>query len=424
MRHLSLMVLLLFLSLLFIQYRLQEEHDIKQRSSEREFKLLSSLIHNDLQTGNYQHINSLITEWGENNDDIREMELTSSNGYLFNKFSRAASTNNPISFTTTINYSYRGEANFRLTKDFHDVKQRQKDLVWQIGSAYFMISILLISLTYALINYLKKSDALSLEIKRRQEAEAALQKQYDQLEESVASRTAELASINRELETFSYSVSHDLRAPLRAIDGFSMALLEEYNDKLDSTGRDYLKRVRNGAQKMGLLIDDLLKLSRVTRSELKLKQVNLSRLATTVVEELRQSEPERNVQITIAPELWAYGDATLLHILLTNLLGNAWKFTRFKKDATIEFGVRSELEGKPFFICDNGAGFDMKYSAKLFTAFQRLHSLEEFEGTGIGLATVQRIIAKHGGNIRVEAAIDQGATFYFTLCSSNRGQKM
>lgn len=224
-----------------------------------------------------------------------------------------------------------------------------------------------------------------------------------------------LEAANKELEAFSYSVSHDLRAPLRAIDGFGQALLEDYAGRLDAEGRNYLERVRAGAQRMGTLIDDLLKLSRVTRAELNLEEVNLSVLAQEIAEGLRWREPQRQVEFDISPGLRARADARLLRIALENLLGNAWKFTGRRAEARIEFGA-TVRDGRPaYFVRDNGAGFDMAYAGKLFGAFQRLHGTTEFPGTGIGLATVQRVIHKHGGLVWAEGAVDQGATFYFTL---------
>ncbi len=235
------------------------------------------------------------------------------------------------------------------------------------------------------------------------------------LEKRVEERTAQLEATNKELEAFSYSVSHDLRAPLRSIDGFSQALLEDYADVLDSDGKKYLERLRNNSRQMAGLIDDLLALSRLTRAEMKRAPVNLSATAQSVADELRQRDPQREVTVDIADNLKTEGDERLLHIALENLLGNAWKFTSKVSDAHIEVG-REMQEGKPvFFVRDNGAGFDMAYSDKLFGAFQRLHGVSEFEGTGIGLATVQRVIRRHGGRIWAEGAVGKGATFYFTL---------
>jgi X-X-X-Leu-X-X-Gly heptad repeat protein len=230
------------------------------------------------------------------------------------------------------------------------------------------------------------------------------------LQSQAAAETA-----NRELESFSYSVAHDLRAPLRGIDGFSQALLEDYADKVDEEGRGYLNHLRESAQQMGRLIDDLLGLSRVTRAELRRSPVDLSALARSVAVELARAEPERKVAMVIADGVVAEGDAPLLRIALENLLGNAWKFTGKRATARIEVGTMSVDGGMAYFVRDNGAGFDPAYEAKLFGVFQRLHSTHEFDGTGIGLATVKRIVSRHSGRIWATGSVDRGATFYFTL---------
>ncbi len=225
----------------------------------------------------------------------------------------------------------------------------------------------------------------------------------------------ELEQANKELEAFSYSVSHDLRAPLRSIDGFSQALLEDYGDSFDETGKDYLHRVRAASQHMAQLIDDLLKLSRVNRAEMRYESVDLSDMIKAIAKELRDKEPERIAEFIIAEGVMVQGDASLLRVALENLLNNAWKFTGKHPLATIEFGV-SQREGQPvYFVRDDGAGFDMAYVDRLFVPFQRLHTSAEFEGTGIGLATVQRIIHRHSGSIWAKGEVEKGATFYFTL---------
>ncbi len=253
------------------------------------------------------------------------------------------------------------------------------------------------------------------DIDDQKQAEAEIWRLNAHLEQRVVERTVQLEAANRELEAFSYSVSHDLRAPLRSIDGFSQALLEDYAEKLSTSGTDYLQRVRAASQRMGQLIDDLLKLSRMTRIEMRRETVVLSALAQTIVAQLQQTQPERRVKVMIAEGLVANGDARLLQVVLENLLGNAWKFTQKRLDATIEFGTLQQDGQAVFFVCDNGAGFDMAYADKLFGAFQRLHTITEFEGTGIGLATVARIIRRHGGQVWALGAVGQGATFYFTL---------
>jgi PAS domain S-box-containing protein len=233
-----------------------------------------------------------------------------------------------------------------------------------------------------------------------------------ELERRVAQRTAQLELANKELESFSYSVSHDLRAPLRAIDGFSLALVEDYAERLDERANGYITRVRKAAQRMADLIDALLRLAKVARAPMTMVPVDLSALAVRIASELHESDPQRHVEIEVAPGLRALGEPNLLLAVLQNLMGNAWKFTRARADARIEVGQADDGE---FFVRDNGAGFDMAYVSKLFGAFQRLHSADDYEGTGIGLATVARIVHRHGGEIRAEGAVGAGARFGFTL---------
>jgi PAS domain S-box-containing protein len=234
-------------------------------------------------------------------------------------------------------------------------------------------------------------------------------------EELLRLQYAQLETANKELDAFSYSVSHDLRAPLRGIDGFSQALLEDYGDKLDAPGQDYLQRVRTAAQRMSALIDDLLNLSRVTRSEIRREKLDLSAVVRSIADELQRGTPTRNVTFVITDGLTVNGDSRLLRVAIENLLGNAWKYTSGHPCARIEFGL-DQSNGQPaYFIRDDGAGFDPRYSDRLFGAFQRLHALTEFPGTGIGLATVQRIIRRHGGEIWADGAVEKGATFHFTL---------
>lgn len=253
---------------------------------------------------------------------------------------------------------------------------------------------------------------LQAEVIERKQAQQAVQGLNQELQKTII----ELEVVNKELEAFSYSVSHDLRAPLRSIDGFSQALLEDYPDNLDLTGQDYLRRIRLATQRMGQLIDDLLKLSRVTRSEMHIESVNLSYLANKICTELQRNEPERQIELKIHTDLVAKGDIRLLQVLLDNLLNNAWKFTSKGTKAEIEFGEMSPKSDIPvYFVRDNGAGFEMTYANKLFAPFQRLHHMNEFPGNGIGLATVQRVVHRHGGRVWAEGTVEQGATFYFTL---------
>ncbi len=235
------------------------------------------------------------------------------------------------------------------------------------------------------------------------------------VEEALKQRTLELEASNKELESFSYTVSHDLRAPLRTLDGFSQAVLEDYSDKLDEEGKKWLQGIRGASQRMAQLIDDILGLSRVVRAELHMQNISLSEIARSVAAELQAAQPERRVEFRIADGLEAHGDPNLLRVALTNLLGNAFKFTARCPQAVIEFSSIERDGLLYYFVRDNGAGFDMAYADKLFRAFQRLHAASEFPGTGIGLATVQRIIQRHGGSIRAEGKPGQGAAFYFSL---------
>ncbi len=267
--------------------------------------------------------------------------------------------------------------------------------------------------TTGLHREMSKSRALEASLR---EANIKLSGLIGELDQRVRARTAELETANKELEAFSYSVSHDLRSPLRAIDGFSQALLEDYADKLDEQAGDYLNRVRAASQRMDQLINDLLKLSRVIRAPLNNITVDLTALAHEISEEIKGREPQRQVVFTITPQLNARGDLQLLHIVLDNLLNNAWKFTSKTTQAHIQFGAYTDKKGqRVFFVRDNGAGFDMAYVDKLFGAFQRLHSPADFPGSGVGLATVARIIRRHGGQVWGEGKPGAGASFYFTL---------
>lgn len=253
-----------------------------------------------------------------------------------------------------------------------------------------------------------------------QQRDRALQRAHDQLEQRVSDRTRDLVSANQELEAFSYSVSHDLRGPLDAIIGFSYVLMSGYASKLDANGQDSIKSIRTAARRMSELIDDLLNLSRVTTSAMNREKVDLSEFARSIMDDLCRTAPDRPLEFVAAPRAEAYADARLIKIVIDNLLRNAWKYTSHHERARIEFGQQNKNGRTVFFVKDDGSGFDPRSADRLFQPFQRLHTTAEFPGNGIGLATVRRIVQRHGGEVWAEAAVEKGATFYFTL-ESRRG---
>lgn len=256
-----------------------------------------------------------------------------------------------------------------------------------------------------------------IDITERKHIEEELHQYRDHLENLVAERTYELTQLNQELESFSYSVSHDLRAPLRSIDGFSFAVLEDYGDKLDETGMHYLNRIRQGSQMMAQLIDDILELSRVSRGEVKRVQVDLSSMVEEIMNTLLHADQDRKVVVDVMPGVTCNADEGLTRIALNNLVSNAWKYSQDNPQTRIQFGMEDRNSSRVFYVRDNGVGFDMRYVGKLFKPFQRLHGDDQFEGTGIGLATVARVISRHKGKVWAESEIGKGSTFYFTIPS-------
>lgn len=288
------------------------------------------------------------------------------------------------------------------------LKKREASVALRYGKAEFTLLFGAVScagLLFIAFGMLRR------EIEVRQSAEVHVQRLNGELEKNLR----DLRALNKDLDAFNYSVSHDLRTPLRALDGYSRELQLNLGDRLDPASRNDLTRIRAAATRMGQLIDDLLNLSRLTRAEIRKEDVNLTVLAEGVIQELQSAHPGRRVDISLAPDIRVHGDRKLLTIVLTNLLSNAWKFTENRPLARIEMGVHDQNGTRTVFVKDNGAGFDMAYAGKLFGPFQRLHNADEFPGNGIGLSTVQRIIHRHGGTLRAEGKVDEGASFYFSI---------
>lgn len=288
-------------------------------------------------------------------------------------------------------------ASLNILADFSDEKERLADL------------------QKAILNILEDFDVEKNKVEQANRGMTREIAERMKTEEALRQAKTEADAANRELEAFSYSVAHDLRAPLRSMDGFSKALLEDYAEQVGEEGRTYLGYVRDAAQQMAQLIDDLLGLSRVSRGELQRERIDLAAIARSVLVRLQASQPDRSVELVISEELTTSGDPRLVRIVIENLLGNAWKFTSKSPQARIELGHLPEVGRSIYFVRDNGAGFEMAYVEKLFGVFQRLHAASDFEGTGIGLVTVQRIIHRHSGRVWAEGQVDRGATFYFTL---------
>lgn len=360
----------------------------------------------------YASVERLVHNWAKGHRDIIAVDATTPNGFVLATFKRDGDWQAPIRLSTDITFD--GDRllilaatmdHSRITKDFTT-----------IFYLYSSVAIVFIFFLGSMLWWTLKRTAIipfENEIKK-----------HLQTEQTLLQRTAELETANQELHAFSYSVSHDLRTPLRGIDGFSHALEKDYGDKLDETAKSYLARVRTATQHMGQIIDGLLFLSQVTRQELKKESVDLSQMAKDISHELQANDPDRQHEFVIAPHILAHGDFGLLKVVMINLLGNAWKYTSKHPKAIIEFGLINQDGEAIYYVRDDGAGFDMRYVHKLFSAFQRLHAPSEFPGTGIGLATVGRIIRRHGGRIWAEAEIEKGAAFYFTLAKYGEASKV
>lgn len=399
---LSAVIIAAAITVLSLQYQQTLSHE--KKGFHTEMTLLGELATEALLRSDYATVDSLIQRWVNKHESITEIRAVMPNGFVLAEIHKKRPVHTPIQINQPVIYNGRTLMTLHATSDFSAMRAGYVSIIINTTLATLLITLVLGWLLWSTI----KRTAL-----------APLQAQIlngEQQELELTQRTIELEAALKELETFSYSVSHDLRAPLRAIDGFSRVVLEDHGEQLNDEGRGYLQRVVAAAHRMGGLIDDLLTLSRVSRRELVITEVNLSALANDIVAELQEEFPQRQVKIEIAPGLTARGDAQLLRVVLDNLLGNAWKYTGKKPAAHIEFACTLQGNNPPLFcVRDNGVGFDMQYADKLFQPFQRLHAPEEFSGSGIGLATVARIIARHGGRIWAEGQPGLGTIVCFTL---------
>lgn len=375
------------------------------RDLDNDLFALAELAADSLLRSDYASVQRMLGHWADNHPAVRLIKATTPNGFELAHFERTSSSSTAVTRRKEVAVEGRLLATFEVTQDAAGSGGRIILLSYQ----FFAASVLFVSLLGWLLWLTLQRTALhplAHEIARRERTEVELRR-----------RSRELEMANRELDAFCYSISHDLRAPLRAIDGFSQVVLEDYGSTLDAEGQKHLQRVCAATQRLGGLIDDLLRLSRYALQALVPQDVDLSSFAQQFAEQRCAAEPSRQVLFDITPNLRVQGDPQLLRVVIHNLLDNAWKFSSGKTPAHIEFGMLTQPDQQVFFVRDNGVGFDMKYAEKLFGAFQRMHKQTEFPGSGIGLALVQRILTRHGGDIRAEAIPGQGAVFYFTLKS-------
>ena len=368
-----------------------------------EIALLGELAVEPLLRSDYAGAERLIKAWIRRHDDLIRIAAVMPNGFVLTEFHKDRAAQGAIQVDQEVAFEGR---RLMMLRAVADPSSHQVGVLFVVFKASAVAIVMVLLLGWVLWITLQRTAIRPLEAQIRQR---------EAREQELRRRTSELEAAIQEIESFSYSVSHDLRAPLRAIDGFSRVLLEDHAAQLDTEARAALERVLAAVRRMGKLIDDLLELARVGRSRMEHGTVDLSALAVEAVEHLRAAVPSRDVQVDITPGLQVTGDERLLRQLVQNLLGNAWKYTGKTAAARIEFGRRIENGEAIYFVRDNGAGFDIQYVHKLFRPFQRLHAADEFEGTGVGLATVARIVHRHGGRVWAEAEVGRGACFFFTL---------
>jgi signal transduction histidine kinase len=385
---------------------MQRQHLLGEAQQEvrNEMALLGELAMDALLRSDYAAVQRLIKTWLDRHDYLTRITAVMPNGFVLAEYSKAQMPREPLKVHEEIKFNGQVVMTLQSVSDFSLRESGFAAIVYRASLAAITLILLL---GWMLWWTLQRTaiQPLEAEIRAREAKEVQLRQRTRELEVSI-----------HELESFSYSVSHDLRAPLRAIDGFSHALMEDYEHRLDATAMGYIDRIRAAAQRMGLLIDELLALARMARQDMNIVDVDLSVMVRDVLAHLAQTDPHPHpVEIEIEDAVHARADAVLIGIALENLLGNAWKFTTKTAAARIGFHTLQQHGETVYVVQDNGAGFDMRYVDKLFRPFQRLHAANEFAGSGIGLATVQRIVARHGGRVWAEGQPGQGASFYFTL---------
>lgn len=394
-------VVLADISVLILQRKNLRENT--QEELQTEIILLGELATNALLSSKYDEVDALIHRWAGRKSHVVQIMATMPNGFALSNVSKSQNISDVLHVKQDVYYANQHLITLEAVADYSVAELRFTHIV--VVVAVVTVSVVLL-LGWLLWITLQRTAIKPLE----NQIHARELKERELLD-----RTTALEFSINELESFSYSVSHDLRGPLRAIDGYSRILMEDFAATLNEEARHNLNRICDGVQRMGLLIDDLLELSRVGRSEMQLSDIDMSALVLSLVEGCRKANPDRVVTVVVQPDVHCRADARLIKLALQNLLENAWKYSRKNPEAKIEFGCDKPDAGRGYFVRDNGIGFDMTYVKKLFQPFQRLHGLNEYEGTGVGLAIVHRIITRHGGKIWAEADVGKGAIFHFTL---------
>ena len=400
---LVLAVFLIVVDMLMIAEERDYLLETAKRHVEDELDLMGELLTEVMIRNDYGSVEQYIPQWSKPRQDVIMVSVVSPNGFEVARFQRDTNSQYPYQLKKTVYYLDKPILDLEIQWDFGAIHSHIQNRIVKLIS---MSVVAVVLLGLLLWQVLKRTAIFPLQryIEEREVFEARLE-----------DHARELAMHVDELESYSYSIAHDLRAPVRSVTSFSQVLLLDVENKLAPQEINTLQRIIAAGKYMAQLIDDILALAKITRDHMVVKPLNLTSMAQSSVNQLRELEPHRDCVVIVHPELSASGDPRLIQLLLDNLLGNAWKYTGKIREARIEFGVVANGEGKTFYIKDNGVGFDMQYAGKLFQPFQRLHSREEFEGTGVGLATARRIVNRHGGKIWVESEPDKGTTFYFTL---------